>query len=157
MRNTLLIPALFLLTSLNGIAQGEPRFYAEVEPTEAAVGTPIRVSFILENGKGGGRFIPPDWAAAGFVVLGSSQSSSMSIMNGETKASASYNFTIAPADTGALTIPAVSIKNGDGELSTEPVVVTALPNNDGVRPALPKRSPAQPQPEPKKKIKTIRM
>lgn len=157
MRNTFLILFFVLLNALNVIAQGEPRFYTEVSTTEVAVGEPIKVTFSLENGKSSGRFMPPDWDAAGFMLLGSSQSSNISIMNGETTASATYNYTVTPLDTGTVTIPSVSIKSGDGELHTEPVTIRAFPGADGVRPALPKRSPAEPQPEPRKKIKTIKM
>lgn len=165
MRNVLIIFSLVVLNFLSASAQNEARFYAEVLPAvtgqenapEVTVGEPIKVSFILENGKNNGRFSPPDWEAAGFVVLGSSQSSNISIMNGQTSASASYNFTITPAEEGTLIIPAVSIKNGDSELSTKPITIQALPNADGVRPALPKRSPAPQQSEPKKRFKTIRM
>ncbi|MBC7777420.1 MAG: BatD family protein [Phycisphaerae bacterium] len=157
MRNVFFIFSLVIWVAQGVTAQNEPRFYAEASATEVAVGEPIEVSFILENGKNNGRFTPPDWEAAGFILLGSSQSSSISIMNGETSASASYNYTVTPTQEGTLTIPAVSIKNGDGELHTEPISIKALPNADGVSPALPKRSPAQPQSEPKKKFKTIRM
>lgn len=138
-------------------AQGEPRFYAEVNPTEVALGQPVRVSFILENGKGNNRIAPPDWSSAGLTVVGSSQSSSVSIMNGETRATASYNYTVAPADTGVVTIPAASVKIGNTEMRTEPVTIKVRPSADGLSPAQPQRSPYQPSPEPKKKIKTIRM
>ncbi|MDO8368402.1 MAG: BatD family protein [Saprospiraceae bacterium] len=157
MRNVLIIFSLVVLDFLSVSAQNEARFYAELSTPEVVVGEPIKVSFILENGKNNGRFTPPDWESAGFLVLGSSQSSNISIMNGQTSAFASYNFTITPVEEGTLIIPAVSIKNGDSELFTKPITIQALPNADGVRPALPKRTPSPPQPEPKKRFKTIRM
>ncbi len=157
MRNLFFISALVLWGTHCVTAQNEPRFYVEISAVEVVVGKPVQVSFILENGKNNGRFNPPDWEAAGFMLLGSSQSSNISIMNGVTTASASYNFTVTPIAEGALTIPSVRIKNGDGELSTEPIAIQALPSADGVSPALPKRSPAKPQSDPKKKFKTINM
>ena len=166
MRNLFFISALVLWGTHCVTAQNEPRFYVETGlpaatrqegAVEVVVGQAVQVSFILENGKNNGRFNPPDWEAAGFMLLGSSQSSNVSIMNGVTTASASYNFTVTPIAEGALTIPSVRIKNGDGELSTEPIAIQALPSADGVSPALPKRSPAKPQIEPKKKFKTINM
>jgi hypothetical protein len=138
-------------------AQGEPRFYAEVDHSEIALGQTVRVSFILENGKGNSRITPPDWSSAGLTVVGSSQSSSMSIMNGETRSTASYNYTVAPADTGIVTIPAASVKSGSTELRTEPIVIKVRPGADGLSPVQPQRSPYQPSSEPKKKIKTIKM
>ncbi len=165
MRNVFFIFSLAFWSTQCVTAQSEPRFYADLPDltwqagatVEVAVGEPIKVSFILENGKNNGRFTPPDWEAAGFMLLGSSQSSSISIINGETSASASYNYTVTAIQEGTLTIPAVSIKNGDGELHTEPITIKALPNADGLSPALPKRSPAQPQNEPKRSFKTIKM
>lgn len=157
MRKVLFIFSFLLFSALHAIAQNEPRFYAEATPLEVAVGEPIKVSFNLENGKNSGRFTPPDWEAAGFMALGSSQSSSISIMNGESRASASYIYTITPLEAGVWTIPSVIIKNGNGELRTEPITITATPNADGAAPALPKRSPAPNNSEPKKKIKTIKM
>jgi len=166
MRNTL---CLFLFASFLTqcvTAQNEPRFYAEASlpsstsqesALEVAVGQPLKISFILENGKNTGRFTPPYWEASGFFLLGSSQSSNISIINGQTTASASYNFTVTPMTEGSWTIPSVSIQIGDGELHTEPIIIQALPGADGVRPEYPKRSPSEPESAPKKKIKTIKM
>lgn len=155
MRNTFLLLLFVVFASFRLVAQAEPRFYAEANPLDVPVGEPITVSFIVENGNNLGKFTPPDWAAAGFVLLGSSQSSSITIMNGETNASASYNFNLAATDTGALVIPSVSIQNGKSELRTMPLTIRASPN---LNPSYPKHSPTQPPAiEPKKKIKTIRM
>lgn len=156
MRTVFFVCSLVVLNFLSACAQGEPRFYAEVNPVEVAVGEPIKVSFILENGKNNGRLNPIDWEAAGFMVLGSSQSSNISIVNGQRSASATYSYTITPLEEGNLSIPSVSIKNGDEELRTEPLAIQALPNPDGIKPQ-PRNVPVQPQNEPKKRIKTIRM
>ncbi|MFN0176661.1 MAG: BatD family protein [Saprospiraceae bacterium] len=157
MRNLFFICSFVLWGTHCMSAQNEPRFYVEISAVEVVVGEPVQVSFILENGKNNGRFNPPDWETAGFMLLGSSQSSNISIMNGETNTSASYNFTVTPVAQGKLSIPSVRIKNGDSELYTEPIAVQAFPSADGVSPALPKRSPAKPQSEPKRKFKTINM
>jgi hypothetical protein len=78
-------------------------------------------------------------------------------MNGQTSASASYYYTLTPMEEGVLTIPSVSIKNGETELHTEPITIQALPSADGSRPSNPKRSPVTPQEEPRKRTKTIKM
>lgn len=156
MRNVLFVFSLVVLNFLSACAQGETRFYAEANPVEVAVGEPIKVSFILENGRNNGRLNPIDWEAAGFMVLGSSQSSNISILNGQRSASATFSYTITPMEEGNLSIPSVSIRNGDEELHTEPLAIQALPNPDGIKPQ-PRNFPAQPQNEPKKRIKTIRM
>jgi len=158
MRYQFFCSALLLLASLHLHAQGEPRFYAEASPLEVAVGEPIRISFKLENGHNAARFSPPDWAAAGFVQLGSSQSSNLSIVNGQSTASIAYMYTITPIETGVLTIPALSIRAGEQVLSTEPIQIQATGNPDGLRPSSPQRAPATPtKPDPRSRIKTIKM
>lgn len=161
MRNTLLILTLFVLSAGCVLAQGETRFFAKATPVEgeATVGEAIEVSFTLENGKNTGKLSAIDWESAGFMLMGSSQSSSISISGGETKASASYNFTVTPLEAGEKTIPAVSIKVGDKEWWSEPIKLEVLPGDGNAIPQNRKRSPAAPQtdPEPKQKIKTIRM
>ncbi|MDX1909996.1 MAG: BatD family protein [Saprospiraceae bacterium] len=158
MRNTVLIFS-FFLSALTGVfAQNQARFYAEANPAAVAVGEAIRVTFTLENAKSAGKFTPPDWDAAGFIVLGSSQSSSISIANGETTSSATYYYTITPAEAGDWIIPSVSIKTSEGELRSDPITVHATPHPDGIKPGSQKRMPARPSiAEPKKRIKTIKM
>lgn len=154
----LFVFSIAVLSALNVSAQDKTRFYAEASTTKAVVGETIEVVFNLENGKGNAKFSPPDWEAAGFVALGSSQASSISIANGETRSAAKYTFNITPAEAGTLTIPSVSIKNGGEELRTEPIQIQALPNADGTAPERrSKNQPAWPQPKPKKSYKTTRL
>lgn len=157
MRNVFLL-SIFALLALQGlIAQNETRFYAEADAKEVAVGASFNLSFVLENGKNNSKFSPPDWEAAGFMVLGSNHSTNISISNGETNASAAYNFIVTPIREGDLIIPAVIIKNGDQELRTASISIKAIPNDEGVQPVVPKRSPEQPKSQPKRKFKTIKM
>ena len=153
MRNLFFTLTLFLISQ--GLsAQSETRFYAEANKSEVAVGEPLKITFNLENGKNSSKFSPPDWEKAGFLLLGSSQSSNISIMNGQSSSSAAYNYTVTPLEEGTWTIPSVSIKNGDGELSTEAITIIALPNPNGEQP---KRSTAPAPREPKKRFKTVRI
>lgn len=152
MRNTLFIFALMALATLNASAQSEPRFTAAASQTEVAVGETFEVVFTLENAQNAGRFAPPDWEAAGFALLSSSQSSNFSMSNGEVSSSASYKFVLSPLSTGVMEIPSVSIKSGEEELRTTPLQIVALPSPDGSGPIVPR-----PGSEPKKKIKTVRM
>lgn len=136
-----------------------PAFYVEVSNTEVKQGFSISVSFHLENAPVGD-FITPDWEAAGFAVLGSNQSSSISIINGAATSSASYNFVVMPRDTGTLFIPAAVFRSDETELKTEPVKIRVLPNPDGNWENPPSDNPrgAPVKPETgKKKIKTTRI
>ncbi len=158
MRNVIFIFALIVLYHRGATAQqDETRFYIEVDTSAVVIGESLKVSFILENGKNNSRFTPPDWEAAGFMVLRNSQSSNVSIYNGKTTASLAYQFIITPVEEGKLTIPAVRIKNGDQELHTESIPIQAIRNADGTRPNAPKKTPVQPKNEPKKRSKTVRM
>jgi hypothetical protein len=165
MRTVLTIFSLVVLNVLGVTAQNETRFYVESslsagnqqELSSVAVGAPFKVSFFLENGKNNGKFMPPNWEAAGFRVLGSSQSSSISINNGQTLASSAYHFTVTPIQEGILTIPSVSIQNGDQELKTESISIQALPGSEDIRPKTPNGAPSKPPLEPKRRFKTIWM
>jgi uncharacterized protein (DUF58 family) len=170
MRTVLFIFSLVVLNFLSASAQSETRFYVESSLPEGqkpdglkevAVGTSFKVSFFLENGQNNGKFTPPDWEAAGFMVLGSSQSSNYSISNGKATASAAYHYTVTPIREGILTLPSVSIKNGDQELKTESITLQALPGADGISPSKPNskpnKTPSKPPAEPKKPFKTIWM
>jgi hypothetical protein len=168
MRQFLLILTL-VLTFMSAKAQekGEgsgTRFYAETSEKEVLLGNSLNVTFRLENGQGG-TFIPPNWSESGFDVFGSNQSTSMSFVNGRSSTSAIYNFTVAPRDTGTLTIPQAEIRNGKSAIQTEPLTIRVLPNPDGTVASPrtlrtdPPAYPAMPdKPVPlKKKIKTTRI
>jgi len=170
MRTVLFIFSLVVLNFLSVSAQSETRFYVESslpagqkqdDLKEVAVGTSFKVSFFLENGQNNSRFTPPDWEAAGFMLLGSSQSSNYSISNGKATTSAAFHFTVTPIREGILILPSVSIKNGDQELKTESITLQALQGADGIRPdksnSKPNITPAKPPAEPKKRLKTIWM
>jgi hypothetical protein len=138
------------------------KFYVEASDTEVLAGNQLTVTFHLENGQGG-RFMPPDWEAAGFTVLGSNQASSISIINGETTSSMTYNYSVIPHDSGKLEIPSATITIGKKEYHTDPLPIKVSLNPDGIvqkpRPANPRNSPATPQKEEKlkKPIKTTRI
>lgn len=138
------------------------KFYVDASDTEVLVGNQLTVTFHLENGQGG-RFTPPEWEAAGFTVLGSNQASSISIINGETTSSMTYNYAILPQESGKLEIPSATIVVGKKEYHTDPLSITVSPNPDGnvqkPRPSNPRNTPVVPQKEDKlkKQIKTTRI
>ena len=154
MRTVLLIFSLAVLKVLSASAQDETRFIVETNRTTLAVGEPLTVTFRLENGQNSSRIAPIDWESAGFMVLGSSQSSSISIVNGQASTTAAYQFNVTPVEEGTQIIPSATIRNGEKELHTEPLSVQVLPNPDGTSPRT--------QPEKRKetrnpRIKTIKM
>jgi len=62
-------------------------------------------------------------ALDGFAVVGSSQSSQFSMINGKTSSQVNYIYQLQPTKTGALTIPAISIEVGGQTYQTQPVTV----------------------------------
>ena len=59
----------------------------------------------------------------GFAVVGTSQSSQFSIVNGATSSQVVFTYRLQPTGIGTLTIPAVSIQMGNQTYQTEPVTV----------------------------------
>jgi hypothetical protein len=136
---TLFFSALFF-ACVNAQADKEtPRFYAEASAGELQPGATVQIDFVLENGNGG-KFIPPDWDAAGFELLGGpSQSSSVSIVNGVRHSEFRYTYLVQPRDTGQVFVPSATIQNGETELKTEPLPLTV---SGDAPPSTWRRSPA---------------
>lgn len=154
MRTVLSIFSLVVLNVLSATAQDETRFFAEAKRTELALGEPLTVTFHLENGQNNSRIAPIDWESAGFRVLGTSQSSSISIANGRTSTTAAYQFTVTPLEEGTQIIPSATIRSGDQELRTDPISIQVLPNPDGTPPQV---QPLKGKDDGKPRIKTIKM
>jgi hypothetical protein len=57
----------------------------------------------------------------GFAVVGSSQSSQFSIVNGRTSSQVVFTYRLQPIETGSLTIPAIPIKMDGQTYRTEPI------------------------------------
>lgn len=147
-----------MMCAFQGMAQhpsGTPRFYAKTETTRVQAGTPFEVQFRYENGQGG-KFTEPDWQQAGLSVLGSGQSSSISINNGVTVASMRYEFSVVARDTGLIQIPPATLKDGKNTYQTEPIMlhVSGEPVSDPETPA--SYPDQQPAPKPEKLKKTIK-
>jgi hypothetical protein len=142
------------------LAQSTTKFYAEASADEVALGQTFSVTFALENGKIEGRFLPPDWARAGFTLLGNSQASSISINGGVATSTATYTYTLMPRDTGTFEIPSAIAQINGKEWRTEPLPIRVRTGEASEMPAAPKPNPkskSEPAAEPKKKVKTIKI
>jgi len=62
-------------------------------------------------------------ALNGFAVIGSSQSSQFSLVNGKMSSRVVFTYRLQPLQTGTLTIPAVPIKMGGQTYQSQPVTV----------------------------------
>ena len=139
-----------------------PQFIAKVSEQEIQAGIPFEVDFQYTQGQNG-QFVEPNWEKSGFSVVGTSQSSSISISNRVTTSSVRYQYTLVARDTGTLMIPAATIKEGKAEYHTEPVTIHVLANPNGVqefaRPNARQKDKDvhDPQEKLKKQIKTTRI
>ncbi len=149
------IGSLFFATLVT--SQTESTCSMAVSKTAVHVGEAFDVTYVLEGSKNG-KFIAPNWASAGFIVLNTSQSSSFSINNGSSTASATYKYQLMAQDTGMVELPAGVAMVGGEEKRSKTITIHVLPGSMGEGEELwnGNRSipPAQ---DPKKKIKTIRL
>lgn len=143
-------------------AQNSPNFYAKAAVQETLTGAPFELTIHYENGQGG-QFIAPDWQAAGFSVVGTSQSSSMTIQNGVTNAVVRYQYTLVALQSGTHTIPPATMKLGKTEYHTEPITIQVGENLNGrLEPEQPHTGPKTQEPSErreklKKTLKTTRI
>jgi hypothetical protein len=152
---------LLLLSSFSfatwSVSQEEAKFVVEVSAQEVQVGESFDVKYILENGKDG-QFLAPEWSTSPFEVLHSSQSSSFSYSNGKSKAEAVQLYRLIARDTGLLQIPEAVFVSQNKELRTTAKFIRVHKGEVALSAPPPRKIPREPvRPEPKKKIKTIRL
>lgn len=81
---------------------------------------------------------------AGFNVVGSSQSTQISVINGDMSVQGVHQFRLQPTQTGVLTIDAISVTVNGQSFSTQPIQVQVT---QGSAPSAPGQ-PAEPAPAP---------
>ncbi len=112
-----------LLFSLHGLAQDRVEFSVNLSKSKLGINERIRVDFSMN--KDGDEFTPPEFK--GFrVVMGPSQSTSSSWINGVRSFKRTFSYTIAPLQKGTFKIGQASV-NIDGKLyktQSKEVIVT---------------------------------
>lgn len=131
MKRTILGLLIILGTAPFLWAQKETRFTVEVSTDSILFGNYFKVTFSLENAKGG-EFSAPDFSEF-HVVSGPNRASSMSIINGEVTQSISYSYYLEPKDIGNFYIAPASIQLEDRMLETQAVQIMVVPNPDGIK------------------------
>lgn len=95
-----------LLISLQGFAQETVEFTVNLSKSKLGINERIRVDFSMN--RDGDQFTPPDFK--GFrVVMGPSQSTSSSWINGVRSFKRTFSYTIAPIQKGTFTISQASV------------------------------------------------
>lgn len=108
----------------------EISFKVEVTSDTIYQGNFFKVRYTVENTQGD--FIAPeldDW----ILVGGPNTSSQFSMINGQVKQSASYEYVLQAPEEGNFIIPQASLNNNGEVLTTDPIPVTVVANPDGIQ------------------------
>lgn len=128
----LLCVGMALLVGLTAVAparaQADITFTASVDKTQISTDQTLTLELTLE-----GAFRNADKpqfpTLDGFAVTGSSQSSQVSMVNGETTAKVVYTYRLQPTKSGALTIPAIQIEVKGQTYESNPVAIEVTPGD----------------------------
>ncbi len=122
----LLFTLLFFTHFLHSQDRG---FHAKVSSDTLLMGNYLEVTFTLENTTG--KIEPPSFESFD-LVNGPSQSSSVSIINGNMTQQHSYTYVLQAKGEGIFLIdPAIAFV-GEETIKTEPIQIVVLPNPDGI-------------------------
>ena len=121
----------FFLVANNGFGQSDIKFTVSVGVDSILFGNAFKVTFTLENAKGGA-FIPPAFEAFN-QVSGQSTSTRTSIINGEMSQSSTYSFYLEPKEIGRFFIEPANITAGEITLETLPLAIFILDNPEGIK------------------------
>jgi hypothetical protein len=102
-------------------------FTASLDHDTIALGESATLSLTFEDGSPRNVPTPPNVAGLQIAYVG--PSSQFSFVNGETKSTVTYNFTLAPRQAGDFTIPSLAADIGGQRLSSSPLSLKVLPPN----------------------------
>jgi hypothetical protein len=116
------VMALLLGRAVPAFAQDDITFTASVDRTSITTDELLTLELRLAGAfnRSSQPQLPP---LDGFAVMGSSQSSQFSIINGAMSSQVVFTYRLQPIRTGTLTIPAVSIQMGNQTYQTDPITV----------------------------------
>src|SRR4051812_23721874 len=101
-------------------------FTASATKTTVGVGERFQVSFSVDGS--GSQFQAPAFSNFN-VLLGPSQSTSMSFINGAMSQSISFTYILEPAKEGTFTIGSASINVNNKKLQSNPITITVVKGN----------------------------
>jgi hypothetical protein len=102
-------------------------FTASLDRDTIALGESATLSLTFEDGSPRNVPMPPNVAGLQIAYIG--PSSQFSFVNGETKSTVTYNFTLTPRQAGDFTIPTLAADVGGQRLSSSPLKLKVLPPN----------------------------
>ncbi len=112
---------------LGGARLDAATFTASLDRDTIALGESATLSLTFEDGSP--RNVPTPSNVAGLQIAYVGPSSQFSFVNGETKSTVTYNFTLTPRQAGDFTIPTLAADVGGQRLSSLPLRLKVLPPN----------------------------
>jgi hypothetical protein len=112
---------------LGGVQLDAATFTASLDRDTIALGESATLSLTFEDGSP--RNVPMPSNVAGLQITYVGPSSQFSYINGETKSTVTYNFTLTPRQAGDFTIPPLAADVGGQRLSSSPLSLKVLPPN----------------------------
>lgn len=145
---TVLFCCAFVLPDV--FAQDEKKCLSAIcRVSEIEAGVPFEVQYAYEASSSL-EFFPPDFEAAGFRVVGSSQNSSMTWNGSVMRSAIRYAYQLVGERPGPAIIPPGVVRGGDTRCESEPISLNVLPYPEG-------KAPAPAPIRPKSKTPTIRL
>ncbi len=112
---------------LGGVRLDAATFTASLDRDTIALGESATLSLTFEDGSSRNVPLPPNVAGLQIAYVG--PSSQFSFVNGETKSTVTYNFTLTPRQAGDFAIPSLATDVGGQRLSSSPLRLKVLPPN----------------------------
>ena len=112
---------------LGGARLDAATFTSSLDRDTIELGESATLSLTFEDGSPRNVPMPPNVAGLQIAYVG--PSSQFSFVNGETKSTVTYNFTLTPRQAGDFTIPTLAADVGGQRLSSSPLKLKVLPPN----------------------------
>ena len=127
LRNTFWSGMVLAVFCLGGARLDAATFTASLDRDTIMLGESATLSLTFEDGSPRNVPLPPNVAGLQIAYVG--PSSQFSFVNGETKSTVTYNFTLTPRQAGDFTIPTLAADVGGQRLSSSPLRLKVLPPN----------------------------
>ncbi|MFN4080725.1 MAG: BatD family protein [Saprospiraceae bacterium] len=145
---TLLFCCAFVLPDV--FAQDDKKCLSAIcRVSEIEAGVPFEVQYAYEASNSV-QFIPPDFEAAGFRVVGASQNSNMTWTGATMRSVVRYAYQLIGERPGPALIPPAVVSGGDVRCESESISLNVLPYPEG-------KAPVPAPIRPKSKTPTIRL
>ena len=127
LKNTFWSGMVLAALCLGGVRLNAATFTASLDRDTIALGESATLSLTFEDGSPRNVPMPPNVAGLQIAYVG--PSSQFSFVNGETKSTVTYNFTLTPRQAGDFAIPPLVADIGGQRLSSPPLRLKVLPPN----------------------------